>query len=65
VNNLRALKSAPASLIISHDVDMVRHADYAYLLKEGSIVARGHPNAILNQEHVWGDLLSTKRAARE
>lgn len=65
VNNLRALENLPASLIISHDVEMVRHADYAYLLNEGSIVASGHPTVILDQKDMWGDLLSTKRTVYE
>jgi len=65
VSNLRGLKSVPASLIISHDVDTVRHADHAYLLNEGSIVGSGPPAAILDQEHLWGDLLSTKRTVHE
>ena len=65
VNHLRGLKHAPASLIISHDLAMVRRADYAYLLNEGSIVASGHPAAILDQQHLWGDLMSTKRTVHE
>jgi len=61
VNNLRGLDGLSASLIISHDVQMVSHSDYVYLLKDGSIVASGHPTAVLEQEDVWGDLLTTKR----
>jgi ABC-type bacteriocin/lantibiotic exporter with double-glycine peptidase domain len=65
VNNLRGLDNPPTSLIISHDVEMVRHVDYVYMLNEGSIVASGLPAVILGQRVIWGDLLNTKRTIHE
>jgi ABC-type multidrug transport system fused ATPase/permease subunit len=61
VNNLRGLEGLSASLIISHDVHMVSQADYVYLVNEGSIVGSGHPEAVLDQEATWRDLLSAER----
>jgi ABC-type bacteriocin/lantibiotic exporter with double-glycine peptidase domain len=65
VGNLKRLKSAPASLIISHDLDMVRHADYTYLLNKGSITASGHPTVVFDQQQIWKDLLSTEGSVDE
>jgi ABC-type bacteriocin/lantibiotic exporter with double-glycine peptidase domain len=65
VDNLSGLETAPASLIISHDVNMVRHSDYAYLLNEGSIVGSGHPTAILDRHDLRGDLLGAMQTKGE
>lgn len=47
MNNLRELDSTPATLLISHDVDIVRQAQYVYVLHQGRIVASGLPVELL------------------
>jgi ABC-type bacteriocin/lantibiotic exporter with double-glycine peptidase domain len=41
MNNLKTLNDVPASLIISHDMNVVRKAERIYVLQEGRIVANG------------------------
>ncbi len=41
MNNLKTLNDLPTSLIISHDMNVVREAEHTYVLQEGCIVANG------------------------
>lgn len=44
---LLKLDTRPTMLIISHDMNVVRSAQVVYLIQEGSIVASGNPDLIL------------------
>jgi len=50
MNNLKRLDSAPATMIIGHDVDIGREAEHIYVLQEGHIVASGHPVMLLQEK---------------
>jgi len=65
MNNLKRLDNVPAVVLISHDMDIVREAEYVYVLQEGCIVASGHPTVILDRQDVWRNLLNGKQTVHE
>lgn len=65
IRNLKSPDSAPAILIIGHDMDIVCEAQYVYLLREGCVVAGGHPTAVLDEEGLWREPLDSKGTVRE
>ena len=42
MNNLTRLDNVPTILMVSHDMDVVRQAEYIYILEEGRIVTSEH-----------------------
>jgi ATP-binding cassette subfamily B protein len=49
LRNLGRLDNAPAILIISHDMDVVRQAQSIHILQEGCIVACEHPTPLFQK----------------
>ena len=47
--NLRMQPSIASIVIISHDLDVVREAEYVFVLEEGRIVASGYPAHVLSE----------------
>lgn len=47
--NLRMQPSIASIVIISHDLDVVREAEYVFVLEDGRIVASGYPAHVLSE----------------
>jgi ATP-binding cassette subfamily B protein len=57
IRNLKRMDTCPATLIISHDMDIVQETEYIYVLQGGRIVVSGHSAAILNRKEVLENIL--------
>ena len=55
--NLKALDSVPTTVIISHDVDVVREAQMVYVLEEGRIISTADKAAFLLKNEVYSKLV--------
>jgi ABC-type bacteriocin/lantibiotic exporter with double-glycine peptidase domain len=67
IGNLRELESRPSILMVSHDVNVVRLAQWVHVMKEGRIVMSGEPSQVLagNAGPGLWDFLTRKEAIED
>jgi ABC-type multidrug transport system fused ATPase/permease subunit len=63
VSALRSLMQGKTTLLISHDLGLIRHADRALFIADGRIVESGSPERLLESGGLYADLHATDEAA--
>ena len=53
---LRTLMKGKATIIISHDLNLIRHADRIVVIKQGTVVQQGNHKALLKAGGLYADL---------
>lgn len=56
LNSLKTLMKDKTSVIISHRVSSIRHADHILVLDEGKLIEQGTHDSLLKQEGVYAEL---------
>ncbi|HNQ00507.1 MAG TPA: hypothetical protein PKK99_15705, partial [Bacteroidia bacterium] len=56
LNNLKSIMNGRTSVIISHRVSSVKHADQIIVLENGSIVEQGNHASLLGKNGVYTEL---------
>jgi len=54
--SLRNISKDRTTIIIAHRLSTVRHADYIYVIKNGSVIEEGKHNALLKTKGIYKDL---------
>ena len=65
LNTLKATLGNRGALVISHRYSTIKHADYVYVLSEGSIVESGRPEKLSRQNGYYAQLFDVDMAEED